>query len=102
MSIENEAVALFEEGNPVPDLEALEPVTVDAAAYLATLEQRSSEVTDLKAKQSETAPDGKPDKRLLVAAAIAVAVIGTAIVLIARGGSETPPATDPTPTTDSP
>ena len=99
MSIENEAVALFEEGNPVPDLEALEPVTLDASAYLAALEQRSSEVTDLKEKQSETAPVRR-NRRLLLAAAIAVAVIGTVIVLFAQDDAAPPPATEPTPTTE--
>ena len=45
MTTETEVFALFEEGNPVPDLDGLGSDALDAAAYLATLETRSSEVT---------------------------------------------------------
>jgi len=44
VSVESQVIALFEEGNPVPDLDDLETIDLDAAAYLATLSQRSSEV----------------------------------------------------------
>ena len=45
MTTETEVFALFEGGNPVPDLDGLGSDALDAAAYLATLETRSSEVT---------------------------------------------------------
>ena len=43
MTTETEVFALFEEGKPVPDLDGLGSDALDAAAYIATLETRSSE-----------------------------------------------------------
>ena len=55
MNIETQVLALFEEGNPIPDLDGLEPIDIDAAAYLAILEQRSSECA---ARHKETRTEG--------------------------------------------
>ena len=53
MNIETQVLALFEEGNPVPDPDDSEPIDIDAAAYLATLEQRSSRMTRLDTERKD-------------------------------------------------
>lgn len=78
MSLEERVLTLFAEGDPVPDPDDLEPVEVEAAAYLATLEQRSGEVRQLDEK-IETSPKTEQPKRWLrpVAATItAILVLG--------------------------
>lgn len=99
MSIENEVMALFEEGNPVPDLDALEPATVDAAVYLVTLEQRSSEMTQLTTKHEEKEQPSRGPVAWLATAAIVLVLFGVAILLLNQGVEEAPTATDPVPTT---
>lgn len=98
MTIETEVLALFEEGNPVPDLSDLDSVALDAAAYLATLEQRSSEVTQLETKQSEPTSTKRSMKPWLIAAGVA-AVIGVAIIASTQNNEPAPIVTQPTPTT---
>ena len=78
MTTETEVFALFEEGNPVPDLDGLGSDALDAAAYLATLETMSSEVTQLDTKPTEQKGDKRSPMMWLVAAA-AVIVIGVAL-----------------------
>jgi hypothetical protein len=79
---ETQVLALFEEGNPVPDLDTLEPVDIDAAAYLATLEQRSTKVNQTVTK-SEKRNDRKRSRSLwLVAAAVVVLVAGASIIFV--------------------
>lgn len=99
MSIENEVMALFEEGNPVPDLDALESATVDAAVYLVTLEQRSSEVTQLSTQEPETKKPKRTAMMRWLAAAVFVAVVGVALVIASQGTEKAPPATDVVTTT---
>ncbi len=84
MTTETEVFALFEEGNPVPDLDGLGSDALDAAAYLATLETRSSEVTQLDTKPTEQNGDKRSPMMWLVAAA-AVIVIGVALILTGSG-----------------
>lgn len=50
MSNEARVLALFEEANPVPDEQIMESVAMEPAAYLATLETRSSDMTQLDDK----------------------------------------------------
>jgi len=97
VTIETEVLALFEEGNPVPDLNDLDSVALDAAAYLATLEQRSSEMTQVETAE-ETETPKRPLGPWLIAAAAAV-VLGVAIVLVTSNTETAPVATIPTATT---
>ena len=92
MNIETQVLALFEEGNPVPDLDGLEPIDLDAAAYLATLEQRSSVVTQLDTMRKDQ-KEKKTVRPWLVAAVVAV-LAGVAFLLISQS--------DETPVVDKP
>lgn len=99
MSNDLRTLALFTEANPVPDESKLETFDVEPAAYLATLQQRSSEVIEIDEKT-----DKQTRKRsgwwIAAAAAALVMVAGIlAVVLQQGGGEEPPPATDPTPST---
>lgn len=94
MSIEDHVLALIEEGNPVPDPDEITDVPVEPAAYLATLNQRSSEVTerDTRVESSDSR------KKWLWAAAAALIVI-TGSIAVLTSGEEPPVANDPSPTT---
>lgn len=98
MSLEERVLTLFAEGNPVPDLDDLERVDIEAAAYLAILEQRSSEVTQLDDKKLKKETRKRPNMSWPVAAA-AVIVLGVAIFLLSRGNEDAPVVTEPPPTT---
>lgn len=93
MNIETQVLALFEEGNPIPDLDGLEPIDIDAAAYLATLEQRSSEMTQLDTKQKGQEQKKTVRQRWLVAAVVII-LAGVALLFINQSG-ETPVADQP-------
>ncbi len=97
MNYEEQVLALVREGNPIPDLATLTVDTAENTVYLATLTQRSSEMTQLDTKK--VAPS-EPRRRLvpiLVIAAAAI-ILGLAIVFI-TGNEEAPIVTEPTPTT---
>lgn len=94
MSIENHVLALIEEGNPVPDPDQITDVPVEPAAYLATLDQRSSEVTQRDTRVEN--PDNRKKWLWTVAAALVV-IAGVTAVL--TSGEQPPVATDPDPTT---
>lgn len=102
MSTESEVMALLEEGNPATEVPKTAWSGTDAAAYLATLEQRSSEVTqlDTRPKRTRTEPtrDKQPPMRWLVAAAVII-LIGVAFMLTNLDSDEPPVVTDPPPTT---
>ena len=68
MSNESHVMALLEEGNPATELGEHAWSHLDAAAYLATLHERSSEVTELKTRQPKT----DDQSRRLVPALVAV------------------------------
>lgn len=93
MNIETQVLALFEEGNPIPDLDGLEPINLDAAAYLATLEQRSSGMTQLDTKQKDQEQKKTVRQRWLVAA-VAIILAGVALILINQS-DEAPIADQP-------
>lgn len=99
MTSEERVLELFARDNPIPDVDELDLADLESAAYLATLERRSSEVTQLDTEQQTQQSDGR---RLtwLVAAAIAVVILGLALVLANLWASENPePVDEPTPTT---
>lgn len=95
MSIESHVLALIEEGNPVPDPDQITDLPVEPAAYLATLDQRSSEVTQLDTRVEK--PDSRRKAGLWTAAAALVVIAG--LIAFLTSGNESPVATDPPPTT---
>ena len=94
MITEQQAKTLFANANPILNTD---PIYVDAANYLATLEQRSSEMTQLDTKPVE---EEKPKRRrlVLVLSTAAAAILIGAVLLLTQS-EETPPAIQPTPTT---
>ena len=93
MSIEDRVMTLIDEGNPIPDPSDLDRDRLDAAAYLATLEPRSSEVT-----QVDTRKEDQKAKRTYwpwLAAAMIIVVVGLAVVLLNQ--SDDIPAADASP-----
>jgi hypothetical protein len=94
---EERVMTLFTNANPVRSLDDLEPVDVGAAGYLATLEQRSSAMT-----QIETLPEAKPPGRSrgpLIAAAIAAVVLIATIGILLTNNEEQPAVAPVVPTT---
>jgi ketosteroid isomerase-like protein len=84
---------LLVESNPIPDLSVLDLADVGATAYLATLEQRSSEVT-----QVDTRREDRKAKRTYwpwPAAAMVLVLVGLAVVLLNQ--SDDTPAADASP-----
>jgi len=93
---EKRVMTLLEHADPVSSLD-LEPVDVDAASYLATLKQRSSEMT-----QIETIPETKPPDRSqgsLIAAAVAAVLLIATIGILLTNNDEQPVAASVVPTT---
>lgn len=96
---EAQALALLDEVNPVPDTESYELSEADIAVYLATLIERSSEVTQLETRPTEEV--GPRRNRLIAVAALLMLIIGTAVFVLTTPGEEAPVATNlPPPTTE--
>lgn len=107
MSDESRVMALLEEGNPATDVGDAEWLEITAPAYLATLSTRSEEMTQLKTPERQRS-SSKTTTMQWLAAAIAILVIGTTIVILSIGDDESPaattlgersPTTMPTPST---
>ena len=85
MSDERQVMALLAEGNPATEIAEDASTGVPAATYLATLEQRSSDMTQLETKKNE-----QESKRLWTTpwrvAAIAVIVLGVATIMVNQAG----------------
>jgi len=75
---EERVMELFAEDNPIPSIDDLDLAHPGSPAYLATLEQRSSEVTqlDTKAKDSKEKKKRNATAFLVAAAVVIVAGIG--------------------------
>jgi hypothetical protein len=90
-------IALIE-ANPVPDVDVFGRENKEDATHLATLQQGSSEMTQLSTKQQEET--GKRNRSMAwLAAAALVVLAGVALLLFNQGAEEAPVATDPVPTT---
>lgn len=96
MITEQRVMATLADSNPVPDLDELDLVQLGTANYLANLEQRSSEVTQLDTKADT--PQRKRNRGLIVVLAASVAVILGVVVVLLQDDSS-PVADDPVPTT---
>ena len=97
MNYETQVLALIREGNPIQDPDTLTVDQSDSAVYLATLERRSSDMTNLETKQTEPTSPKRPVMPWLIAAAVA-AVIGVAVIVSAQNTEQAPVAGQPTPT----
>ena len=97
MITEEHVMATLAHSNPVPDVEDIDLVQVGTASYLATLEQRSSGMTELDTKTPESKNPRRPIVPWLIAAGVA-AVIGVAIIIAAQNTEEAPVVDQPTPT----
>jgi hypothetical protein len=96
VSNESRVLALFEEANPVPDERYIEGTDIETAAYLATLKQRSSEVTQ---PNTEVENPAKSRKSWAWAAAVAVLVVITGVIaVLTNSANEKPPVIDDPPT----
>ncbi len=95
MNTEDRVMAVLARANPMPEEDSLD-LSTDGVTYLATLEQRSREMTQLDTRPVEARKSTR--SRLVAVAAAVVVVIGTALVLLTQN-QEPPVATEPPPTT---
>lgn len=99
MSNEATVLALFEEANPVPQEQITDETYIEPATYLATLQQRSSEVTKLD-ERTQGPTETNHRWRIVAAAAVLAILAGVAIVLLNQGTETEPPVvTNAPPTT---
>lgn len=84
MSVENLVIALIDEGNPIPYPSDLDRDRLDAAAYLATLETRSSTVTQTNTKNQQQKEKKKTVRSWWLATAAVIVLAGVAFILISQ------------------
>ncbi len=99
MSREEDIFNLLVESNPVPDIEDSDLLDAGAPEYLAILERRSSGMADMSSQAETTPTDGRRGYWLAVAA-LAVIVIGVAVIVASQRGDGADPVTDGIPTAD--
>jgi hypothetical protein len=80
-------MALLAEGNPATEVAEDASTRVPAATYLATLEERSSDMTQLETTKSEQ-ESKRPWTTPWLVAAIAVIVLGVAAVVVNQAGEQ--------------
>ena len=80
---EQQVKTLFAEANPIPDADLFDLDEIGGTAYLATLETRSSEVTQLDTK-GQNQKEKKSSAPWLVAAAVAI-VAGIGLIVVNQG-----------------
>ena len=97
MITEEHVERLFDRANPVPDPELLDLEQIGAARHLATFEQRSSEVTQLDTRPTESKEPKRG--RFVLAMGTAAAILIAAVLVLTQSDETPPPATQPTPTT---
>lgn len=93
MKTEERVMTYLTESNPIPDPDSIDLAETGGAAYLATLEQRSSAVTQLDTRETKEEKSGTK-AAWLVAAAVVVA--GVAVILLNQGSGGPSVATQPT------
>lgn len=97
MSTETRVLALFEEANPVPDIHAADREHIAPAAYLANLERRSSEMTQVDAEIDQRDRTRRVRTWMAAAAVIVVmaAIAGLTVLLTGDGSTDVPVVDDP-------
>lgn len=89
MVTEEHMRALFVRANPVPDATSMELDPIQAAAYLETLEDRSSDMTQVDMATPAGVGKRRPMGAMLAGAA-AVVVIAVVGVIVAQSGGDDP------------
>ncbi len=84
MITEDKGLTMLAGANPVPQLDLID-VDVEAAKYLATLEQRSSEVTRLDTKTQDNRQKNKKNVMAFLVAAAVVIVAGIGFMVLTPG-----------------
>lgn len=95
MITEEQAMRLLVEANPVPDMSTLDPSGDLLTTHLADPNKRSSEMTQLKSRQTDNPPG--PRRRRLIWVAAAVLAIVVAGVVLTQTGDEASVADTPSP-----
>lgn len=85
MITQERVLELYARANPVQDVDEL-VTDLEAASYLANLQDRSSEMTQLDTRQTERVHTSR--RPLFAIAAAAVVILGTVLVLMTRGSEE--------------
>jgi len=80
---EERVKTLFAQANPIPDADLFDLDEIDGTAYLATLEARSSEMTQLETKGQDQ-KEKKTATPWLIAAAVAI-VAGIGLIVVNQG-----------------
>ena len=93
MNHEDRVFTLLIESNPIPHVDDLDVDEIGGARYLATLEQRSSEMTQVDTKR-EDQKEKKTIRPWLVAAAVVMILAGVAVILMNQS-DEAPIADQP-------
>lgn len=96
MISQERVIEIYNRANPIKDPKSAIAGT-DAAGYLATLERRSSEMTQLDARPERTSDRRRG--RLLLVSAVAAVLLGVAIVILTQANEEPPVVTNPPATT---
>lgn len=87
MITEERVMELFAEDNPIPSVDDLDLAHLGSPAYLATLQKRSSEVTQVESRQQEHKTKSRSPMPWLVAA-VAVILVGFGFIVFNRGGDQ--------------
>ncbi len=98
MKTEEQVWQIIVDSNPVPDVNVYARGNTEGSAYLATLEKRSSEVTQVETKHKEEERSRRPKPSWLVAAALVV-IAGVAAIVLSQDAA-VDPANQPTLTTE--
>jgi hypothetical protein len=88
VNYETRVLALFEEANPVPEMETLSR-EFEPAAYLASIQTRSSEMTQLDQRTTTGAGGPRPNLGWVVAAVVAL-VAGVVAIIVSQRAAEAP------------
>ena len=81
MITEDRGLTMLAGANPVPQLDFID-VDIEASKYLATLEQRSSEMTQLETKPAKDDTKRRPVGVWVAVAATVIVILGLGVVLI--------------------
>lgn len=92
MSTEAQILALFKEGDPVPDPDRFDKAGLDATAYLAARRAGSTRMTKVEDKIGETERKRPPLVWLAAAAAMTVLIVGGVALMQTGNDDEAPPA----------
>ena len=98
MKTEEQVWQLIVDSNPIPDVNVYGREQAEATTYLATLAQRSSEMTQVDTKLEETKNSKRHGLTWLVAAVLAI-VAGVAVIQLSQSDNNVP-ASQPTPSTE--